>query len=410
MYTKRTDCRLCAGKQLTSILDLGQQVLSGQFPAPDEPEPPSAPLHLVRCTSCGLVQLEHTVRPEAMFTAYHYRSSVSATMKAHLKALAEEAAGMLGSRSGEVCVAPRVLDIGGNDGWLLECIPFGTGVRTLIDPSDVPVEYPGITKIKAFFPDGLMLTQKFDLIFSIACFYDLDSPLAFGRAIKRLLAKDGLWAVEVADMPTMLANVAFDAVCHEHAMYLSAANMLTVAQESGLKIVRAEPNDCNGGSVRYYMTHQTSPAYDDLPDSLTWRLRWTDMWEASRKVGDAEFAKFAEDVEYSRWELRNYVASENALERPIHLLGASTKLGVVLQHAGLTSKQIAAASDRDPRKVGRRMPGTGIPIISEEESRKQQPGSYLSVLPFKKEILDRERAAGTTAEIVSILPRLKVLT
>ena len=61
--------------------------------------------------------------------------------------------------------------------------------------------------------------------------------------------------------------------------------------------------------------------------------------------------------------------------------GASTKGSVLLQAAGLTHTEIAYAADANPRKVGRYLPGTGIPIISEEDMRQRRP-DYLLVLPW----------------------------
>lgn len=399
-------CRLCQSNKLVTVYDFGQQHLSGQFPLADEPEPSKVPLELVRCGDCGLVQLRHTVEPEAMFSKYHYRTSVSQTMRTHVKNVVEEASEMLTKRDGKVCVAPRVLSIGGNDGYELECIPFPTGIRTMVDPSDIPVEYPGINKIHGFFPDAMLLTQKFDLVMSLACFYASDKPLQFTGAIKHILSPDGLWVCEVSDLFAVLQNVLVDSVCPEHLCYYSAYNMVKVAQACELKVVRVELSDCNGGSARYYMTHKNSDAYVSTPERLA---KIGALWTAGRALAeDADrFSQFAKDIDKSFLGLRNYIQHIQAKGGVVHALGASTKLAGFLQMAGVDKTGIVAASDRDPRKVGRRMPGTGIPIISEEESRAAKPMAYVSVLNmFAKEIVARERAAGTTAEISFLLPSI----
>ncbi len=95
----------------------------------------------------------------------------------------------------------------------------------------------------------------------------------------------------------------------------------------------------------------------------------------------------------------------------IHVYGASTKGNVLLQWYGIDSFKIPFASDRNPDKVGAMTLGTGIKIISEEESRAMRPDYYL-VLPwhFKKEFLMRERAtimAGT--RMIFPLPEIHVI-
>jgi NDP-4-keto-2,6-dideoxyhexose 3-C-methyltransferase len=69
---------------------------------------------------------------------------------------------------------------------------------------------------------------------------------------------------------------------------------------------------------------------------------------------------------------------------------------------------IEVASDRDSHKIGRKTPGTGIRIVSEEESRALKPDIYL-VGPwhFQREIIDREHQfLAQGGELIFPLPRL----
>ena len=85
---------------------------------------------------------------------------------------------------------------------------------------------------------------------------------------------------------------------------------------------------------------------------------------------------------------------------------------MLLQWYGIDSYKVPYAADRNPDKVGAYTLGTGIRIISEEESRKMRPDYYL-VLPwhFKQEFLTRERdtiLAGT--KMIFPLPEISVVT
>lgn len=400
-HTTRSTCRLCGRFDLETVLDLGSQCLTGQFPTDDEPDPPSVPVEIVRCPDCGLLQQRHTVDPAAMFTSYFYRSSVSATMKDHLKQLAEEAAAMIRGRVGEVCVAPRILDIGGNDGWTLDCFPDPTGQRTVLDPSDVPLVHNGIVKVRDFFPSSQIANKKYDIIFMVACLYDADAPVAWARAVKNILAPGGLWVVEVADAASILKNVDYCYWCSEHNTALDLHAINDMVKQVDMKIVRVETNGSNGGSIRCYIASGWQDHYDH---NMGWMIKVGDAWSASQEIAldrshSQQFAKAA---------LANISVIVQTLEalrqhgRRVHLLAASTKSGVALQAGKIDRSYIEAASDRDPRKVGRRMPGTGIPIVSEELSRRMRPDVYFSLMPksFRQELVERERAAGAKAEIV----------
>lgn len=77
----------------------------------------------------------------------------------------------------------------------------------------------------------------------------------------------------------------------------------------------------------------------------------------------------------------------------IHIYGASTKGNTILQYVGLDQSVIPYAADRNPDKWGSETIRTGIPIISEEDSRAMNPDYYL-VLPwhFLSEFIGREQA------------------
>jgi NDP-4-keto-2,6-dideoxyhexose 3-C-methyltransferase len=72
--------------------------------------------------------------------------------------------------------------------------------------------------------------------------------------------------------------------------------------------------------------------------------------------------------------------------------GASTRGNTLLQYFGLDNKLIQKAVERNPEKWGTKIASVGIPIISEEQARKEKP-DYMLVLPwfFKEEFLEREK-------------------
>ncbi len=401
MFHKIEACRVCQGSFLKPVVNLGQQCLQGQFPLPDQPDPPKGPVEVVRCPTCGLVQSLYYCDPKAHFETYGYRSGVSQTMRDHLTALAVEAGEMVAG-----ITAPRVLSIGGNDGFELNAIPFGTGNRTLIDPSDIPVEHPGISHIRGFFPDALMLTQQFDLVMSIACFYSVPSPVAFAQAVKKVLSPKGIWVCEVADLYSVLMNVAYDYFCFEHVTLLSPCSMNEIANRAGLQIVRAEPNKSNGGSVRYYLTH-----LENNIGRQDWDGKWGALLAHAKGMRDTDsyYERFALSVARTKAMLVEKVLVRKTAGGDIHTLGASTKLNVLLQYCGLDHRLITKSSDRDPRKVGKVCPGSRIPVVSEQESREDRPAMYLTILPFKDEILKREAEANSHTPILFALPWPEVL-
>src|SRR3989338_8667119 len=118
-------CRVCHSSALTKVIDLGEQYLQSAFVHPEKPLPSQRkiPTLLMRCdpsqdeTSCGLLQLAHSVSPYILYSVYWYRSGTNNTMRTHLKSIADEAKYMVGKKFA------KVLDIGCNDGTLLDYYP-----------------------------------------------------------------------------------------------------------------------------------------------------------------------------------------------------------------------------------------------------------------------------------------------
>jgi hypothetical protein len=104
------------------------------------------------------------------------------------------------------------------------------------------------------------------------------------------------------------------------------------------------------------------------------------------------FRDFEERVFRHRHDLRRLVRALVKDGKRIAGYGASTKGNVLLQFCGFTREDIPFIADVNPDKFGCVTPGTGIPILSEQEAKGLRPDFFL-VLPwhFRTGILDREQ-------------------
>lgn len=388
---RRTTCRVCGSSALREVINLGDQWLQGSFVKEGVPNPPmrKIPCELVRCcpeldeNACGLLQMRHSVPPEILYSTYWYRSGTNATMRAHLAGIVQEALDMHGNKQDG-----SALDIGCNDCTLMSFYSDDWNVVG-IDPSDVPRDEK-FKVVKSLFPSPSHEASNVDIITSIAMFYDLEEPVSFAGAISYALADDGLWITEFSYMPSMLRLNSYDTICHEHLEYYSLSVIERICKIAGLKVVRAELNDSNGGSIRCYITHQTSTKYDQprWADSVR-RLR---VEEFDLKLDtDEPYRSFQHRIEEHRKEFLELLCQLKFAKQKFHLYGASTKGNTILQWCGIDSRHVECAADRNPEKHGAFTLGTGIPIISEEASRAMKPNVYV-VLPwhFRDEIIKRE--------------------
>ena len=368
MTTKVTSCRSCKSS-LIQVLSLGDQRITGWLDHPDEAGP-VAPLDLMLCSNseCRLLQLGHTVNSDLLFRNYYYRSGMNQTMRDALADITTQA-------QKKVALEPRdtVVDIGANDGTLLNTYPQGVtkiGFEPALNLRE-DAERGGNHIISDYFsrqayPDK---ANKAMIVTAIAMFYDLEDPHQFVSDVADILADDGVFTIQLSYLPLMLFQNAFDNVCHEHLAYHSLRSLDFIVSKHGLKMFDAEINDTNAGSIRVYMGRERSPS----PMMIALR-RWED---AIRLDTRRPYDEFAERVEAIRDQLVNIVGDITSEGKTVYGYAASTKGNVTLQYCGFGPEHIPAIADVNRRKWGKYCAGSGIPVVSEEEARKDNPDYFL---------------------------------
>ena len=411
-----TKCRICGNTDLVLILDLGMQALSGRFPAANEPDPPKAPLKLVKCCqdrnqqACGLLQLKHSTPPAEMYQhEYGYRSGINQTMTNHLAGIVQCIQEVVKLKAGDI-----VLDIGSNDATLLKFYRTPGLKKIGIDPTGqqfleyytedirLVTDFFSASAYYSIFPD-----KPAKVITSIAMFYDLEIPMRFVNDIKTVLSRDGIWVFEQSYMPTMLKMNSFDTVCQEHLEYYALKQIEWILNRNSMRIFDVEFNDINGGSFRIYACHDDSPIQSNL-NKINEILSEEDRL---RLTTEQPYREFRERVLKTKEKLFNFLSQEKSNGKLIYIYGASTKGNVLLQYCGIDFRIITAAADKNPEKWGRRTPGTNIPIISEEEARTKKP-DYFLVLPwhFKREFLEREASfLASGGKFIFPLPEIEIV-
>lgn len=408
----RQSCRICGNFKLKEVVNLGDQFLQGCFVKDGvQPSRRKVPNLLVRCDvsqdegACGLVQTAHTIPPYIMYSNYWYKSGISDTMTRHLQSITQLAMEKVG-----VNKKTRVLDIACNDGTLLNFYPNRLK-RVGIDPSDITnkiAPQENQTIINDFFPSSRLEGSQFDIITSIAVFYDLESPESFVRKIEELLSPNGIWCVEVAYLPFILENLCYDTIVSEHLEHYHLAPLEYLFDMCGLKLVDVYLNDTNGGSVQCWVAKKCCAKFDNAEAQkrmFDLRLKEFDTALDSEKP----YEIFRQQIFAQKYQLVRLLKEIRAKGQTIHLYGASTKANTLLGFCEIDKDIIQFASERSPEKWGAETI-SGIKIISEADSRAMRPDYYL-VGPwhFKQEILAREKqimAQGT--KFIFPLPKVEV--
>lgn len=414
MYTKINKCRICGNDNLTSIIDLGTQKLTGVFPRPGQ-DVNEGPLELVKCmpqngSCCGLVQLRHSCSGEEMYGVnYGYRSGLNQDMVNHLGDISDTIERLVQLSDGDT-----VLDIGSNDATLLKSYRQKNLDLIGMDPTGI--------KFKKYYTDNIQLVADFfssenfkkirprkkaKVITSIAMFYDLEEPQTFVNNIEEILDNNGIWLLEQSYLPAMLETNSYDTICQEHLEFYCLAQIQWMVEKAGMKIIDVHQNKVNGGSFQLVV------AKNESNFSVSKNVGELAKWENENGYSTLEpFQEFRNKVELHKEQLLKFLKEEKAKGKVILGYGASTKGNVLLQYCGITSEYITAIAEVNEDKFGCVTPGTTIPIISEKEARDRKP-DYFVVLPwhFRDFILEKEAdyRKETNCKFVFPLPVFEIV-
>lgn len=388
---------------------MGEQYFSGYFPDPDEViDHLKAPLVLVGCNQCNLVQLRDSFSISQMYGRdYGYRSGLNSSMVYHLRRKALKLI-----KEYDLNSSSRILDIGANDGTFLKNFSEFSGSKlTAIDPT-----IPNWNKFYDFEVDlidklfdetvlNAIQMESFDLISSISMFYDVPSPIEFARQIKKLLSPLGIWHVEFAYLPFMIENNSYDTICHEHLEYYSLSSLQFILQQANLKIIKVDFNNINGGSIALDISHSNSEFYYSKFDTSA------SIKDENLKINNERWDQFRKSIDNNIKAIKSEIYEISSRNHEIIGIGASTKGNVILQATEMDATLIKFIAEINPSKYGKITPGTKIPIRTDHEAQNASI-KYKFVLPwhFRDHIINNEKVfLNNGGKLIFPLPSFEIL-
>lgn len=381
-------CRACQHEELTEILNLGSTPLANSYLRKEELSKPEfkAPLAVLFCQHCSLLQLSCTVAPEDLFRNYLYFSSFSDTMLQHVKELCTRLV-----KERELTPTSLVVEIASNDGYLLKNYKKA-GIQTLgVEPALNIAETArreGIETIAEFF-DSKLATQivetkgKADIIHAHNVFAHVPDINEITKGIGLLLKDNGVAIIEVPYAVKMIDQVEFDTIYHEHVFYFTATALNNLFKQNNLVLSNIEQVKVHGGSLRLFITKTGVPSA--TVESL---LREEHLKNFDKASG---YQSFKEKVESLKLELIGLLKNLKAQNKRLAIYGASAKGSTLLNYFGLGAEVFDFVVDRSTAKQGLFTPGTKLPIYSPVELITKKP-DYVLLLTwnFADEILQQQ--------------------
>jgi len=404
-------CRGCNSTMLFQALDLGYSPLANRLIEPKhlESAEPWFPLVLRICQECKLGQLGEFTSDAAIFRDYPYLSSTSSTWLEQNKKFANQMTDWLQLSSHDL-----VIELASNDGYLLQYfmerkiqvlgIEPALNVATIAAIRGVPTSPEFFSRSMA--EELLSKDLRPKLIIAKNVVAHVPDIQDFLAGVSVLANDSTLIVIEAPSILNIVRKMQFDTIYHEHFSYLSASFLSHALPKIGLKLAGIENIETHGGSLRIFITTNSSKVV--VPEIFSLSLDETLQIEASSKLGDTDtWGGVAIQVNTQIEEIRKWISNS---DRRLIGYGAAAKVVTLLSAAQVPRNSISLCIDNSDGKMNRYIPGSHIQIVSESEYLNShiKDGDTFIIFPWNltSEISRRIREFNPGADIFVLLPTI----
>jgi hypothetical protein len=395
---------------LFEAIDLGFQPPCGTLLTEKTLNDPETyyPLRLMICPESGLGQLDYVLGSKICFpTDYPYRPGISIPLREHLQRLAEDIISKNKLTPGDL-----VVDIGSNDGTLLSFFK-AKGMNVLgVEPTNMAkvANKDKIKTIQKFFTKGVARDivgkyGKAKIITMTNVFAHMATLGEVMDGIKVLLAKDGAVVSESQYLLDVFEGNQFDEIYHDHIRIYSLKSLVKLFPYYGMEVFDAKRVYTREGSIEVSAGFKGKHTITPEVRKLLRREEVVGLFKPS------EWKKFRQRVEKQKQKFLDLVQKINKKGLKLVADSCPTRGVVLLNHYGIDRMILPyVAQLPGTEKVGKYIPGTHTPIVSNEIILKDKP-DYILILAWHYDnyIIKNWRLKGIKSKFIIPLPKFKIV-
>ncbi len=358
-------CEVCDSTELVSKINLGiHPICDDLIKIGDSRKNAEYPIEIVFCINCKTAHQKYQIDKKQLFPSdYHYRARFTGDVLKGMEGLVNDLETKFGSLQGKT-----VLDIGCNDGSLLNFFK-AKGAETFgIEPTDAfkdvnngHVIYNGYFDKNAV-DHYLMNAQRPDVITFTNVFAHIEDLNGLLDNLKILMKEDTLLVIENHYLGAVLEKNQFDTFYHEHPRTYSLTSFFHIAKKLGRQVVSANFPSRYNGNVRVVISDPAIYGSLDLEDD-----------EIKLQLYNETF--FGENLNYmnlgiTHWKVKKKIEILTAFAKygKLEVKAFPGRAAIPIKLLGLTEDHIKCVYEKPGNlKIGYKVPGTNIPILSDDE-------------------------------------------
>jgi len=396
-------CEVCGNKTLLPVLNLGRHPMCDDLVEINSDRVcKEYPIDILYCEKCFTAHQHFQIPKDELFPkTYHYRSRFTADVLSGMKNLVdrtEEIAGNLAKK--------KILDVGCNDGSLLDFFKEKGAITIGIEPTDAALdaEKKGHTVYSKFL--SLEVAKEIveanghpDFISFTNVFAHIEDLTGVIKALRYLASESTIFVIENHYLGAVLDGDQFDTFYHEHPRSYSFTSFSFIARALGCEVIDVEFPSRYGGNIRVFMGNADNKLSAQQINEIT----------ARESLFYEKFGTMKQNMK--RWKVNKSRIINEYVEKygPLKAKAFPGRAAILVKLLGLNENQVSATYEKPgSMKIGHYLPGTRIPLLSDADlfAKTDQNAPIINFAwHISKEIESYLRNNGYKGKIVDILSK-----
>lgn len=356
-------CEVCGNASLVPVIDLGLHPMCDDLvEIGSDRRCHEYPIEILFCDVCRTAHQRYQVPKEQLFPkSYHYRSRLTADVLNGMRNLVTACQTRFGDLNGKL-----VVDIGCNDGSLLDLFR-NTGALTVgVEPTAASEDARRQNHVvyNDFLSDSLAMEIRDahgapDFIVFTNVFAHIENLPEVIRCVEMMKGPNTAIVIENHYLGAILKYNQFDTFYHEHPRTYSLSSFIRIAKSMGVSLSGVEFPSRYGGNIRVFLGGSTVQRQDfaEYADTTLKESTFLDQFGVLRS-------------NLARWKARKRQVIEALVEQHgrISAKAFPGRAAILIKLLGLDENTVSAVHEKPgSMKLGHYVPGTRIPILSDEE-------------------------------------------